>query len=348
MCRAGSSSTHPWHTLPLDLHERILMCLSLHDLGKTVLLGKAFRSAFHLKRLQVEETLTMAGLATFGWPLLTSVGQVLRKYHLRMEAATDTRGRIPGEAFTVDACGTTTAGNKYLLQESEVPVHAVIKLKQRERTEDVIGTLELRLELKGACGGQLGAVLAITGPTRRVTPRSEARLRNRCVFLDILPPRSCKPTATPSDCMGAIFIIACQVGEWPTSQGTPQGPEQAHALPGAPPSAEGVHPVQAPQENPQHTLRARAATPGSVAEASRPTVHQLPQPRAAKAVKRLWHKADDYYAPVTPPVPDSVVDQGVATALKLSAGLPVLCSCSRCYVIMKFGENICAIQMKQQ
>jgi hypothetical protein len=64
------------------------MHLPLQDLGRAASLGKAFRSAFQRRRLQVEESLVSAGNAAFGKPLLDTLVQVIRRYLVRRDLAT--------------------------------------------------------------------------------------------------------------------------------------------------------------------------------------------------------------------------------------------------------------------
>jgi hypothetical protein len=169
------------------------MHLPLHDLGMALSLGKPFRSAFQQRRAQVNDSLTSAGMAAFGKPLLDSVELVLQRYLARRDLATGCGPQSDMGQLTTDKCGTITDGHKYWYthHRGPRPVRAEAQLSLRERTQDFLAAQHLRLQLWGGDGGSLCAELLLIGPTKRTS----AMHRNDAAELQILPGHPTDPPA---------------------------------------------------------------------------------------------------------------------------------------------------------
>jgi hypothetical protein len=253
--------THPWNSLNLDLQECILMHLPLHDLGKAVCLGKAFRSAFQRRRLQVEQSLTLAGIATSGMPLLNTVGQLLQRYIACTDLTTGCGPLRCMDCRTIDECGTITSGDKYIGRlQSSPPVHAAVYLDPRDRARELFATQPWLLRLWGGYGKC--AFLTLTGPT----PGSSAMHRNDRAKLVIHPNTPRDGPEEPCAGLGAMLFLACRATEGPMCQECPKPTQQ---LAQGNPVVAGVsvqgNPWQ-PLKNPGNPLQALDTNPGPLLE----------------------------------------------------------------------------------
>jgi hypothetical protein len=264
------------------------MHLSLPDLGRAVCLGKAFWSVFQRRRLQVEESLTLAGIAAFGKPFLERVGQVLQRYLARKDLATGCASLHRGQHIVIDKGGTVMPMQQYLGGRTVHSVGAEACLFPRPRTLDLLDSQNLDLVLWGGDGCCLCAQLTLQGPTRR----SSDMHRNDRGVLHISPDPHVHTPGQPADGLGAMYILACQVAKGPTCQQGPESSQQAadanpaalplsregtpgepRVNPGTPLGTPGPNPLLPPsssggnlgqaQDNPGTPLEAPEANPGN-------------------------------------------------------------------------------------
>jgi hypothetical protein len=272
------------------------MRLSLRDLGRFVFLGKAFRSAFQRRHLQVEKGLTSVGLAASGKPLLQGMGEALQQYFTHVESGCRPTREFGNMSF--ERLGPVMLGTDSYYSGG-VPCAAVEVRPSApwSTTQGSVRTQDLCLSLRGFDGAVSGARLVLRGPTGRTS----ARHRIESAMLSLPDPLFGVHGVHRSEHLGAFFLACQSGGEGPMCLNSPDAthmagegrmclqsqnpPHYSHGAPAVTPSCPlGGGPVRGPQGN--------LGNPASVREADSGTVVSQPIPRwplrkSQRAVRRV-------------------------------------------------------------
>ncbi len=353
---AGVTDTTTWNTLFPELQASILMHLSLQDLGRAVWLGKAFRSAFQLRRSQVEKQLMLAGSAHYRDTILDVVPQVLRRCFQGVDLQTGRKELQAGESVTIGACGTIVKG----WASGSDPL-AVVWLSPDSPCKKDGGEWEnLDLNLTAPREGHWVANLALARPCG-LSP-GNAHIDAATVYA-ILPDPS-DASEGPYEYLGAMFSLLDAAGSmWVENPRAPQVDPDAVPV-SATSSACGIH-VQPPQDDPAkpQAVQAEHRAPSGASPAA---FNQPPQGDACQAVLRQPSGGDASQTTVQVPSPGNVagalrrvslewvparrlhlissemVDGAIATALKMAARLQSRC----CHVNIGHCLHVRACQVK--
>jgi hypothetical protein len=322
---AGAAGTHPWNGLVLDLQERILLHLPLHDLGRAAFLGKAFWCAFKHRLLEAEEGVTSAAIAAYGEPLLAGVARVLQRYRRGIDLLTGRGALLTGrgarqfhEFVLVDGSGTVTKGRR--LQPSIAGHHASVRLRPAtELSENVAGVRKLSLLLDAGHGYGPKLTLFVPAPDSSNPYRFLAAiLEMQCLFPHSQARYPWKTGSPLGEHLGAFLVIARLAAEGCTCQETPRASGQVpRAPPVGPPFSGGECPVQPSQENPRTPLQSNSGGPTDVSQS---LLQWSPLFQTARHLRVLSHDCA-----FTWPHVSKGLDQGIATAVVLAAVLQVPC-----------------------